>query len=1195
MTDDGIIRFLPKYPNISAKKDNKLNPYNGNFYNTLYNKKEFNYLKLSKTEAVPTQSGNLMNHQEIIARYMSSYTPYNGLLLFHEMGTGKSCSAIGAIEQIRKDGKFKGAIYVASKVLSEKFLHEILYTCTDGRYIPEDLGETEETKERRLRKAVSDYYKLGKNYTYQRFAKRLGKMPPHVIKQIYSNHIIVIDEVHNITEKKEKREKKGGEKIEVYKNIKKLIDNAEGCKVLLLSGTPMRNTVSEIASVMNLILPEKENLPTDSDFISKFFKGDKLTPDGIERLQAAFKGRVSYLKAITSDVRRVFKGESIDDNEHHFKVVKSDMSDFQSDIYNKAAKNEEKDGVHLALRQISCMVFPDGSYGSKGYNTYVKSSNSLSTIPGTKKKIKKSLDDSFKNLFRKNDTEYNLKTLTKYSRKYADTIRIINSSIKDKKLVFIYNDFVAGSGIIIFSLILQIFGFTQVSSSKPPPTDKPTFIILTSKTPNITGLISAFNNDNNSDGSRINVIIGSQTISEGVSFKNIQVEIIQTPWFNYARTDQAIARGYRIGSHKALKKKFPDKEITLDIYQQVSIPITGNPKWTELNMYNTGQRKDIRIKKIERIIRESAFDCQLTYDRNYETNGTNYSRNCDYDVCDYKCKGITNQNSKDLDYSTYNLYYINKKVTQLIIEITKLFQRSFMFSLKEIQLELERPDNDFELITSLESIISNSVPIINKYGFTSYLQESGNSYFLVDSLSTIGRSTLSYYTKYPCVKENLTYDSVISKFHSDSWVPQAIRSMCESVGDIKQHIDRLPINIQELLLESAVIGIIKNDEITEVQLSMAERIVKYFDSNIQKLDENIMMSTLLQIIDGPLKCLDMEDESLSWNDCTTEQIEKYTSKRKDKQEELENLEFYGLINDKNKNFCIRDMREGTKDKKLHQITSGLMCGSYKHWDINYIITFTTDLTTPPNQEIMDILLNGECGDIKENGKTLLKKLTVTWEKIISGLKTKEKKTHKYKFTGLKDKTTEEFLTNAKSLSDFLKNSATRLKNKVKGPSYDERNFIFDGPIFNHILGLERTITFYNMEGCPYCTKAADLLEDEIKNKKVIVKSHLEAPKNVKGFPYFTYGSNVFSGYPPSKVFLFEKLNISDENRDENRDEKWDNMIDRIDLLTIDEMKRLIFFGGMMKREKCLFLCAWYKLNNIIIFSESCGTSSGKIQ
>ena len=36
---DGITRFLPQYPNIVPCNDNILNPYDGNFYDTLYRKK----------------------------------------------------------------------------------------------------------------------------------------------------------------------------------------------------------------------------------------------------------------------------------------------------------------------------------------------------------------------------------------------------------------------------------------------------------------------------------------------------------------------------------------------------------------------------------------------------------------------------------------------------------------------------------------------------------------------------------------------------------------------------------------------------------------------------------------------------------------------------------------------------------------------------------------------------------------------------------------------------------------------------------------------------------------------------------------------------------------------------------------------------------------------------------------------------
>ena len=67
--------------------------------------------KLEKTEDFPQQVGDLLKHQKLIARFFSSHTLYDELLMVHEMGTGKSCSAVGAVEQIRSEGGgFKGAV-----------------------------------------------------------------------------------------------------------------------------------------------------------------------------------------------------------------------------------------------------------------------------------------------------------------------------------------------------------------------------------------------------------------------------------------------------------------------------------------------------------------------------------------------------------------------------------------------------------------------------------------------------------------------------------------------------------------------------------------------------------------------------------------------------------------------------------------------------------------------------------------------------------------------------------------------------------------------------------------------------------------------------------------------------------------------------------------------------------------------------
>ena len=96
-----ISDFLPKYPSIS---DEYLNPYpNESFNKSIYHKKEFYEERLDEYESKPSQKGQLMKHQKIISRFLSSHTKYDSLLLYHYMGTGKGCSAIGSMEQIKKE------------------------------------------------------------------------------------------------------------------------------------------------------------------------------------------------------------------------------------------------------------------------------------------------------------------------------------------------------------------------------------------------------------------------------------------------------------------------------------------------------------------------------------------------------------------------------------------------------------------------------------------------------------------------------------------------------------------------------------------------------------------------------------------------------------------------------------------------------------------------------------------------------------------------------------------------------------------------------------------------------------------------------------------------------------------------------------------------------------------------------------
>ena len=93
----------------------------------IFKKKEFYDEKLSAKEVPPNQKGQLMKHQKIISRFLSSNTIYDSLLLVHTMGSGKTCSAIGAIEQIKNESNnFKGVYVFAKGVgLLDNFVKEL--------------------------------------------------------------------------------------------------------------------------------------------------------------------------------------------------------------------------------------------------------------------------------------------------------------------------------------------------------------------------------------------------------------------------------------------------------------------------------------------------------------------------------------------------------------------------------------------------------------------------------------------------------------------------------------------------------------------------------------------------------------------------------------------------------------------------------------------------------------------------------------------------------------------------------------------------------------------------------------------------------------------------------------------------------------------------------------------------------------
>jgi hypothetical protein len=239
---------------------------------------------------------------------MSSQTPYNSLLLYHGLGTGKTCSAIGVSEEMRdymkQMGINKRIIIVASENVQDNFKIQLfderklklidgvwnIRACTGNKLLKEInpmnmKGLTKEKVISQIKNLINTYYIfLGyvqfanyiiKTMNYneevkkQKFQK--GETPKgnrkkksriqtlkdvkielnsRIIKRLqneFNNRLIIIDEVHNIRKTNDNENKK------VAINLELLVKAAQNMRFLLLSATPMYNNYKEIVWLLNLM------------------------------------------------------------------------------------------------------------------------------------------------------------------------------------------------------------------------------------------------------------------------------------------------------------------------------------------------------------------------------------------------------------------------------------------------------------------------------------------------------------------------------------------------------------------------------------------------------------------------------------------------------------------------------------------------------------------------------------------------------------------------------------------------------------------------------------------------------------------------------------------------------------------------------------------------------------------------------
>lgn len=365
-----------------------------NFIVKIAQKKEFSDTKYDGTiydvqkyaDVLSNAEYELLPQQAFVRNFLSFQTPYNSLLLFHGLGSGKTCSAIGVCEEmrdyLRQMGINKRIIIVASpnvqdnfklQLFDERKLKEVdgIWTikgCLGNKLLKEinPTGMKGLKREKVIQQAKN---LINASYSFQGYLQfsneivrksgRPGDSMESKIRNLeneYADSLIVIDEVHNI------RISDDNENKNVAKNLMFLVSVVPNLRLLLLSATPMFNSYKEIVWLLNLMnMNDRRGIVGVSDIFDKngAFKTDKDGNEiGKEMLIRKATGYVSYVRGENpySFPFRVYPDRFALDNT------------FQSvDEYPKYQINGRKIPKDKKVEKLSLFLTHIGEYQRMGY------------------------------------------------------------------------------------------------------------------------------------------------------------------------------------------------------------------------------------------------------------------------------------------------------------------------------------------------------------------------------------------------------------------------------------------------------------------------------------------------------------------------------------------------------------------------------------------------------------------------------------------------------------------------------------------------------------------------------------------------------------------------------------------------------------------------------------------------------------
>lgn len=233
----------------------------------------------------------LQEHQKIVRAYMNPETPYRGILLYHGLGSGKTCSAIAISEGFKNERKT--VVFLPGESLEDNFKHELElcggqeYSTSHrnwkfhpstfeneermlseipaqaidefggGWFIEEGRGnfsKLDKVSQKQIKKQIE--YKIKDHYDIVRYnGVSPEKLDGFKRSGFLDNKLIIVDEAHNIISMMTNYINNPNDKKSHMRGraLYELLMSAQNAKIIFLTGTPIMNYPKEISVLFNVL------------------------------------------------------------------------------------------------------------------------------------------------------------------------------------------------------------------------------------------------------------------------------------------------------------------------------------------------------------------------------------------------------------------------------------------------------------------------------------------------------------------------------------------------------------------------------------------------------------------------------------------------------------------------------------------------------------------------------------------------------------------------------------------------------------------------------------------------------------------------------------------------------------------------------------------------------------------------------